>query len=183
MRVGTNFRRGTGGDQLAPEATGTRPQIDHIVCALNSVGVVLHNQDGIAQIPQLDQCIEETVVIPGMKADRGFIKNVEYAAELRSNLCCQTNSLGFSARQRGSRAVETQVVQANRQQKLQASANLINHAARDLRLPFPELPGAHRQERPGDGHGGELGDGNTVNADCQTGGPKPFSLTRPALDG
>ena len=57
------------------------------------------DDEGIAQIAQVAQGVEEAVIIPLMEADRRFIENIEDADQARADLSGQADSLGFAAGQ------------------------------------------------------------------------------------
>ena len=101
-----------------------RPQIDHIIRAPDRLFIVLHDQHGVAQVAQIFQRSQQPAVIAMMQSDRGLIQHVQHAAQLRSNLRRQPNALPLAARQRCRRAIERDISQPHRIQKLQPLHNL-----------------------------------------------------------
>ena len=49
--------------------------------------VVFNNQNRIAQISEMLQCMDQLTVITLMQANTGFIQNIEHTHQLRSDLC------------------------------------------------------------------------------------------------
>ena len=70
-----------------------------------------------------------------MQADGRLVEHVENAAQLRSDLGGQANALAFAARKCGRGAVERNVAESHRIQKLQALDDLVHDAAGDESLP------------------------------------------------
>src|SRR5579883_3488857 len=103
-----------GGDQRAAEAAGAGAEVDHVIGALDGFGVVLHDEHGVAHIAQVGEGFEQAAVIARVQADRGFIQDVEHAAQLGADLRGQADALRFAAGKGGGRAVEAQVIQADR---------------------------------------------------------------------
>ncbi len=59
MRIGFNLRQYTCRQQLAAKLPRTRPQIEQIVGGAQHVGIVLHHHDGVAQVAQLFQNVDQ----------------------------------------------------------------------------------------------------------------------------
>ena len=119
--------------QFAAQASGAGAEIDHIIGALDGLGVVLHHQHRVAHVAQVGERIEQAVVIARVQADGRLVEHIEHAAQLRADLRGQADALRFAAGKRGGGAVEAQVIQADGGEKFQAAADLIDHAAGDLR--------------------------------------------------
>ena len=88
----------SSGNKISTFRACARSKIDHIIRAANRVLIVLYNDDGIAEIAKLLESCEKPLVVFVMKPDGWLIKNIEHAAQLRADLCCETNSLALSAR-------------------------------------------------------------------------------------
>ena len=61
--------------------------------------VMLHHNQGIAQVTQVLQGCQQPVVVPLVQTDTGLIQDVTYAHQSGANLSCQTDTLGFTAGQ------------------------------------------------------------------------------------
>ena len=121
------------GHQFAAQPARARAEIDHVIGALDGLGIVLHHQHGVAHVAQLRQGFEQAVVVARMQADGRLVQHVEHAAQLRADLRGQADALRFAAGERGGGAVQAQVIQPDGGEKLQAAADFVQHAARDLR--------------------------------------------------
>ncbi len=85
------------GDDGAAVFPRFRADIDDVVGSPHGVVIVFDDDEGIAQIAQVAQGVEEAVIVPLMEADRRFIEDVEDADQARSDLSGQADSLGFAA--------------------------------------------------------------------------------------
>ena len=66
-------------DDLAAVNAGVGTDIHNVVRGANGVFVVLHHNQGVAQIPQVAQRFQQTVVIPLVQTDAWFVQNIQYA--------------------------------------------------------------------------------------------------------
>ncbi len=132
------FRRAVGNQFAAvPSSAGT--EVDHVVGAVDGLFVVLDDQDGVAQVAQFFERVQQAVVVAMVQADGRLVEHVEHAAQLRSDLRGQANALALAAGERGRRAVERNVAQTDCVQKLQALDDLMHDAAGNQRFPSREL--------------------------------------------
>ena len=84
---------------LAAVLSRERPDIDDPVRGANRVLVVLDDDEGVAEIPQPLQGIQEFAIVSLVEADRGLVEYVQHARETGTNLRCEANALGLAARQ------------------------------------------------------------------------------------
>ena len=75
---------------------GARTNINDIVGSPDRVFIVLHHNQGVAEVPQLEQGGEQPIVIPLVQADARFIEHVQHAREAGTDLGGQANPLGFA---------------------------------------------------------------------------------------
>ena len=74
---------------LASVLPGSRPDIHDAVRRPHRVLVVLHHDQGIAQIPQMPQCRQQLVVVPLVQADAGLIQDISNAHQPGTDLGSQ----------------------------------------------------------------------------------------------
>ena len=91
------FFGSTSENHLTAVATGTGTDVNQIVGIEHSVLVVLHHDDGVANVSQFLQGLNQPVVVPLVEADARLIQDVKHPSELRSNLCGQTDALSLAA--------------------------------------------------------------------------------------
>src|ERR1043166_4374479 len=104
--------------------TGAGTEIDNVIRAPDRFFIVLNHQDGISEITQSSQSIQEPAIGARVQTNRGLVQNVQHAAQLRSDLRRQTNSLPFSSRQSRRRPVKREISKANRVEKPKARSDL-----------------------------------------------------------
>ncbi len=95
---------------------------------------MLHHQDGVSQLAQFLENPDQPSGIAGVQPDRGLIQHVARAHQSRSETCGELDALRFSARERGRKPVERQIIQADIVQELQALSNLNQNLVRDCVL-------------------------------------------------
>ena len=117
--------RRSDGHHLAAVLAGSRPDIHDTVGGKHRILVMLHHQQGIAQIPQSLQGCQQLVVILLVQADAGLIQNIGHANQSRSDLGRETDSLGLSAREGSGGSGEGQVIQSHIHEKSHPAPDLL----------------------------------------------------------
>ena len=79
--------------------SGTRTDVDEVVGCNHHITVVFNDDDAVAEVAQLLQTFDKALVVALVKPDRGFVEDIEYVDQLRTNLCCQADTLRFAARE------------------------------------------------------------------------------------
>ena len=135
----------------------------------HGVLVVLHHDQGVAQIPQMLQRPQQLIVVPLVQADGGLIQNIQHAHQRRTDLGSQPDPLALAAGKGSRRPGQGQVAQSHIRQELQAGLDLLDdllghhgHTALQTEIfhKFQLVPDAHAAEvhnadaahrhRPGD---------------------------------
>ncbi len=109
--VGALLERGGGalGDDLAAVHAGARTHVDDEVGRAHGVFVVFDDQDRVATVTQALERADEPVVVARVQADARFVQDVERARESRTELCRETDTLGFAAGERVGAAIEREL--------------------------------------------------------------------------
>ena len=169
---------------MAAVDAGPGADVHQMVGGADRVLVVLHHDQGVAQIPQPGQGGQQAVVVALVQADAGLIEHVEHAGEAGADLGGQADALGLAAGEGHGGAIEAQVVEPHIEQEAQAHADLPQHQITDLDLAAAEQglrplagPHAHQGLDPvqgvGHAHGGEFVDGVGAHPHRQGLGPQP----------
>ena len=66
-----------------------------MIGAADSLLVVLDNDQGIAQVSKLLQCLDQSRVISLVQSNGGLVQDVKYARQVRTDLRGQPDPLGF----------------------------------------------------------------------------------------
>ena len=124
-------RGGALGDDLAAVLAGSRAHVDEPVGAAHHLLVVLDDDDGVPEVAQPLERVDQLVVVALVQADRGLVEDVEDADELAPDLRRQAEPLRLAAGQRRRRAVEVEVADADVVEEGQALADLLEDAVAD----------------------------------------------------
>ncbi len=156
-------------DQFAAVNTRARSDVHDMVCRVHGILIVLDYHQGIADVRQVPQGLQQLFIVLLVQADARLVKNIEHAHQPGTDLCGQTDPLRFAARERSRAAAQCQVVQSHIDQELQSGLDLLDDLMRDHRVLFAEFDAvdeiqrlADRQIRklrdvlPADRHGQDL---------------------------
>src|SRR5207253_9754155 len=93
----------------------------------------------VAEVTQRCKRVQQTAIVSRVQTNRRLIEHVKHAAQLRSDLCGQTNALSFTARKSCRSAIQCQISETNRFQKSQARPDLAQYQSGDLILALIQL--------------------------------------------
>ena len=74
---------------------------------------MLHDNQGVSEIPQIFECRQKLVIVPLVKADAGLIQNIGHAHQAGTDLGCQADSLGLAAGQASRGPGQGQIIQSH----------------------------------------------------------------------
>ena len=160
---------GAGVDDLAAVLTGARADVDDPVGVADGVLVVLDHDEGVAEVLEPDQGLDEPLVVALVEADRRLVEDVEDADQAGADLGGQPDALGLAAAERARRPVEGEVVEADVEQEVEPLEDLLEHPLADLALPRAELDGAEVVGALVDRQGADLGDVLAAARPCRPG--------------
>ena len=60
---------------------GPRPHVKNMIGRQNSIRVMLDDNNGVAEIPQVDKCSDQTFIVTLMETDTWFVKDVEHPGQ------------------------------------------------------------------------------------------------------
>ena len=156
---GHDVLRRAGGDEQAAITPGAGAEVEHVVGVADGVFVVLDDQDGVAEVAQVFERVEQALVVALVQADGGLVEDVEDAAEPGADLRGEADALAFASGEGGGGAVEREVVEADGVEEFEALDDLALQAVGDDGLAAGEVQGAGRGEGALEREGGEVGDG------------------------
>ncbi len=175
---GVAHQVGGGAGEHHPPAVnaGPRPHVHDVIGRTDGVFVVFDDQHGVAQVPQPQQGFQQAAGVARMKADAGFVQNVQHARQFRSDLGGEPDALALPAGERLGGAVQGQIGKPDAFQKPQAVHDLLEHAAGNLLLPSLQAQLGAELQRPGHGQGtqpreGHFGDHHGAAGGVQLGAP------------
>ena len=162
---GHDLRRRALGDDVAAQAACAGAEIEHIVGVANGFFVVLDDQDGVAEVAESFEGLDQAVVIALVEADGGLVEHVENAAQAGADLRGQADALALAAGERGGVAVEREVVEADGAEEFEPLGDLAADALGHQRLALSKLEIDGRREGAVEREGGEVGDGEAADFD------------------
>ena len=90
----------TAVDHLSAVLTGAGPDVDDPVGGADRVLVVLDDDQGVAEVLEPQQGLDQPLVVALVQPDRGLVEHVEDADEPGADLGGQPDALGLAAGQR-----------------------------------------------------------------------------------
>ena len=97
--IGHDLLRRASGHHLSAVGSGTGVDVDEIVSGPHGVLVVLHHNEGIAQIPQAAEGGQQLVVVPLVQADGWLVQNIQHSHQAAADLRGQPDTLALAAGQ------------------------------------------------------------------------------------
>ena len=135
---------------------GTRPHVDHEIRGADRLLVVFDDDDGVADVAQVGQGLEQAFVVALVQADGGLVQDVHDADQAGADLAGEPDALALAAGEGLGAARERQIVQAHVGEKAQTGGDLLGDAGADLAAVAGQVQGlepgeclAHRQGRDG----------------------------------
>jgi hypothetical protein len=106
-------------------------KVNHPISGADGFIIVLHHQDGVAQVAQAFQRVQQAAVIARVQADGRFVQNIEHPHQLGTDLGGQADALRLPAGEGAGAAFQGQIVQADIHQKTEAGLNFAQNALGD----------------------------------------------------
>ncbi len=76
-----DFCDGAGGEEMAAEFAGSGAEVEEVVGGADDVGVVLDDEDGVAEVAEVFHDADELGGVAGVEADAGLVEDVEGSDE------------------------------------------------------------------------------------------------------
>ena len=84
-----------------PSSPAPGPEIDNVIGRAHHVGIVLHNNDGVAEIAQFCENPDQPAGIAAVQSDGRLIEHIAGAHQTRAEARRQLNALRFASGERG----------------------------------------------------------------------------------
>ena len=176
VRVRHDLLRGAAGHHLPAQGAGAGANVNKVIGGAHCVLVVLHHDEGIAQIAETLQRGQQLVVIPLVQADGGLIQNIQHAHEAAADLGGQTDTLALAAGQGARRAGEGQIAQTHGLQKAQAGVDLLQDLGGDDLLVAGQVQMVEKGQGVVHRQGSGVVDGLAAHGDGQRLRPQALTL-------
>src|SRR5215510_6925197 len=158
-RMSGDLLRRAHRDHVTAQLSRAGAQIHHEVGGADGLLVVLHHEHGVAEIAEPLQRVEEPAVVALVEPDARLIEDVEDADQARADLRGEADALPLAAREGRRRAIEGEVLEPHVGEEAQALADLLQHAAGDLRVALGQGEGVEELARGLDGEADHIRDG------------------------
>ena len=136
--------------------TGSGADIHNMICRTHRIFIMLDYDHGIAQIPQMNQCLQQLVIVLLVQTNTRLIEDISHAHQTGTDLRCQSNTLRFTAGQRCRTSGQTQIIQTNINQKLDSATNFPQQLAADQLLLLRQLHPTQEMGQIQNRHCGQL---------------------------
>ena len=121
--------------------------VHDVVGGPHGVFVVLHHDEGVAQIPQVLEGTQQQVIVPLVQADGRLVQNIQHPHEGGADLGGQPDALALAAGQGARLTAEGQVLEPYRAQEAQPGADLLQDLVGDHHLGVGEGDGVEEGQR------------------------------------
>ena len=138
---------------------GPGADIEHMVGEADGILVVFHHDDGIAQIAQMGEGLEQPLVVSLVQADGGLIQYVHHPYQTGTDLARQPDPLRLAAGESFGAAREAQVIEAHVDQEAEPLDYLLEDLLGNLGALAAQVQPLEEGERIADGL---LGDGRQI---------------------
>ena len=147
LRDPLDLRRRPFGHDLATVEPGARPHVHEPVGAAHHLLVVLDDDDGVADVPEPSERVDQPRVVALVEPDRRLVEDVEDADELRADLRREPEPLRLAARQRRRRTIQRQIADADVVEEREPLADLLHDPVADQLLGRRQLELVEEPER------------------------------------
>ena len=158
---------GTLRDNIPAVHPGTRTHIDDMLGRPDHILVMLHDEYGIAEVAERPQGLDELPVVTLVKADGGFIEDIEDTHQVRADLGGEPDPLGFAAGERPGVPREREVPEPDFFEEVEPGLDLLDDLDGDLFFLWSELQVPEQGSTPPDRQVGDIDDGLSVDPDCE----------------
>ena len=97
--AGQHIVEATADHDLAAVLTGSRTDVDDVVCRTHGVLIVFDDDQRVAQVAQALQGLDQAVIVALVQADGRLIQHVQHTGQARPDLGGQPDALRLTARQ------------------------------------------------------------------------------------
>ena len=176
-RAGNDILQGARGHNLAAVAACAGAHIHQKIGGPHGVLVMLHHDQGVAQVPQMLQGCQQLVVIPLVQTNGGLIQDIQHAHQGGTDLGGKADSLALAAGQRARRTGQGEIAQAHIHQELQAGLDFFHNLLRHNGHVPIQLEILHEFQLLPNTHAAEVHNTNAAHRDSLGHGGKPVAAT------
>ena len=155
---------GALGDHGPPVHPGGGANIHQVIGGPNGVLVVFDHHDGVADVGQVPQGLQQPFIVSLMEANGRFVQHIAAAHQPRSHLGGQTNALGFAAGKRVGRTIQSEIPKAHGLHEAKSGFHFLQNGRGDSVAFLAQREVVEVRHRIHDGHRGNFGDVGAISA-------------------
>ena len=137
-------------DELTAARACSGTNVEDMVGRANRVFVMFHYDDGIPEVAEVAEGLDEAVVVALVESDAWLVENIEDARKSRADLCGEPYALSLAAGKRSALAVELEVVETHFVEKMQPLPDFAQDILYDGGVTLGELQVRHDIRRLAD---------------------------------
>ena len=165
-----------GVDDLAAVLAGAGADVDDVVGLGDGLLVVLDDDDGVAQLAEAQEGVDEAAVVALVEADGRLVEHVEHADQAGADLGGEPDALGLSPGQGAGVAGQGEVVEADIEEEAHAGVDLLDHGLGDELVALGQLEAGQGLGRLADGQVADVGDVVAVDQHGERDGVEALAL-------
>ena len=89
---------GARADDFSSIFSGSRAEVENVVGGAHDVGIVLDDEDGVSQVAQVMQDLDEPVRVAAVQTDGRLVEHIQRSDQTRAERSRELNALRFAAR-------------------------------------------------------------------------------------
>jgi hypothetical protein len=124
-RVVEDGRERAAADEMPSGFTVSGSDVDDLIGGLHHRGLVFHHDDGVSEVAESEEDLDEALGVPGVKADAGFVEHEEGVDEAGAEAGGEVNPLGFASGEGAGGAIERQITDSDGIEEPQAGADFV----------------------------------------------------------
>src|SRR5512136_106959 len=116
-----------------------RSDVKNMICAANGLFIMFDHYQGVAQISQLFQGVDQSGIVPLVKPNRWLIQYIQNPGQIRADLSSQADALRFSTGKSSGIPGKSNVTQAHMFEKAKSRSDLFQDLSGNLSLLIGKL--------------------------------------------
>jgi hypothetical protein len=130
---------------LAAEPPGPRPQVDDVIGGADGLLVVFHHDHRVPEVPEPPKRPQQALVVALVEADAWFVEDVQHTDQPGTDLCGETDPLGFAAGEGARSPAQRQILQPHVGEEAEPVGHLLEDRTGDIGVESGAVGGAERQ--------------------------------------
>ena len=161
---------------------GAGANIHNVIGRLHRFLVMLHHNDGVAEVPQVFQRLDEPCIIPLVQPDGRLIEDIQHPHQAGADLGCQPDTLTFPAGKGAGAAGQRQIIEPHIRKEGKPALYFLDDLPGDFLLHLGQLQLVHEFQCFPHAHLAEIADIDAAHRYRQYFGTQPVAVAGRAGD-